>query len=505
MSYRIGIGRIWHESNGFLAVKTKLEDFESYAGGLVVGQALLNQPDRADEITGMLDLFNREVEVEPVPLIAASREPSGSIDSDCVEALTRLLRDQLRSAGDLDAICFSLHGAMTGATAADLDGHFLQVMRDEVGAGLPIVCSLDCHATVTRQMVELSTALTAYRTHPHTDVVETGQRAAEILLDALSGKTKPIVRMQKIPMLFPDQGTVSSPVDRLFEKFIGWDDLEGVIACSLCPAYPFQDVPEQGWTAIAVTDNDEQLAQRLVTELASDVWAARYELLPRPMLPPVDAMRKAIQMPGFPILVTDSADNVGAGARGDTTGILKALMETYREADGLVLANFTDAQVIEIAKTRSTGETITIDVAGKSDNRYGQPVPVTAKILCITGGEITDDGKFSASTTMDAGVTVCLGIDNLRLVLTEHPIWGPQPSLFRKVGIEPFEAKVVVVKSGIGYKVTYGSVAKGIVDADCPGPGSRNVAHFDFNQIPRPMFPLDEDSPCLTPSVTTTM
>jgi microcystin degradation protein MlrC len=90
-------------------------------------------------------------------------------------------------------------------------------------------------------------------------------------------------------------------------------------------------------------------------------------------------------------------------------------------------------------------------------------------------------------------VIVCLGQENLRLVLTEHAIWGPQPSLFRKVGIEPFEAKLVVVKSGIGYKVTYGSVAKGIVHADCRGPGSRNVAHFNFKEIPRPMFPLDDD------------
>jgi hypothetical protein len=29
MSKRIGIGRIWHESNGFFAVPTTLEDFRS--------------------------------------------------------------------------------------------------------------------------------------------------------------------------------------------------------------------------------------------------------------------------------------------------------------------------------------------------------------------------------------------------------------------------------------------------------------------------------------------
>ena len=497
MSYRIGIGRIWHESNSFFAIGTRLEDFESYPGGLVVGQPLFNRPDRADEITGMLKVFSRDNQFEPVPLLGASLEPSGAITPDCVEALSDLLRGQLQASGDLDAICFSLHGAMTGETIADLDGHFLKVMRDEVGPAIPIVCSLDCHATVTQQMHQLSTALTAYRTHPHTDVVETGERAAEILMDVISGKTKPVTCMQKIPLLLLDRGTGSSPIDRLFEKFIGWDDLEGVIACSLCPAYPLQDVPQQGWTAIAVTDNDKALAQRLVEELASEVWRVRHELLPEPMLAPVAALQKAIQMSGFPILVTDSADNVGAGAPGDTTGILQALMETYHDADGLVLANFPDRQVTQIAETRQVGETITLDVAGKSDIRYGHPVPVTAEILAITGGEITDDGQFSGNPTIDAGVMVCLGIDNLRLVLSEHAIWGPQPSLFRQVGINPFEAKIVVVKSGIGYKVTYGAVAKGVVHADSPGPGSRNVANFDFKHIPRPMFPLDGDTATL--------
>ena len=493
MTHRIGIGRIWHESNTFCAVKTTLEDFESYPGGLVVGAGLLDRPDRADEITGMLDVFRHDGSVEPVPLIGASLEPSGAIDQDCVAGLTRMLRGQLQGAGELDAICFSLHGAMAGESIADLDGYFLQVIREEVGASVPIVCSLDCHATVSRQMVELSTALTAYRTHPHTDVVETGQRAAEILMDTLAGKTEPTTRMRKIPLLCSDRGTVSSPLDQLFQKFIDWDRLDGVVACSLCPSYPYQDVPQQGWTALAVTDNDVQLADRLVAELAGDVWAARRELLPEPMLPPADALRQAIQSPGAPILVTDSADNVGAGSPGDTTDILAALLETYRAADGLVLANFTDSQVTEIARTHNTGETITIDVAGKSDRRYGPPVTITAEILCITAGEITDDGKFSANPTINAGVIVCLSMENLRLVLTEHAIWGPQPSLFRKVGIEPFEAKLVVVKSGIGYKVTYGSVAKGIVHADCRGPGSRNVAHFNFKEIPRPMFPLDDD------------
>jgi microcystin degradation protein MlrC len=492
---RIGVGRIWHESNGFFAVPTTLDDFRSYPGGLVLGDALLDRGDADDELTGMLDVFRDEPSVQPVPLLAAAREPSGAIAADSADALADLLRRQLQDAGPLDAVCFSLHGAMTGAQTPDLDGRFLQVIRDEVGGSVPVVCSLDCHAVVSRQMIELATALTAYRTHPHRDVAETGRRAARILLDVLAGRTRPVIAAQKIPLLFVDRGTVTSPLDRLFDKFIAWDDLDGVIACSLCPAYPYQDVPEQGWTALVVTDDDPALAQRLAQELARDVWDARHELKPEPMLPPHDALREARRMSGSPILVTDSADNVGAGARGDTTGILQAMLDTCRDCKGLVLANFTDAQAADIGKSHDVGQTVTVQVGGESDPRYGEPVPVTATIEAVSRGPIPDDGKFTGQPTLDVGAIVCLAVGALRIVLTEHPVWGPHPSLFRKVGIEPFEAKIVVVKSGIGYRVTYGSVARGVIDADCPGPGSRNVRHFDFQAIPRPMFPLDDDLP----------
>ena len=119
-----------------------------------------------------------------------------------------------------------------------------------------------------------------------------------------------------------------------------------------------------------------------------------------------------------------------------------------------MLANFTDAQAADIGKSHDVGQTVTVQVGGESDPRYGGPVPVTATIEAVGRGPIPDDGRFTGQPTLDVGAIVCLAVGALRIVLTEHPVWGPHPSLFRKVGIEPFEAKIVVVKSGIGYTIT---------------------------------------------------
>jgi len=52
-----------------------------------------------------------------------------------------------------------------------------------VGSSLPLVVSLDLHANVTEKMLKHADALVAYRTYPHVDMAETGERAAKILKD----------------------------------------------------------------------------------------------------------------------------------------------------------------------------------------------------------------------------------------------------------------------------------------------------------------------------------
>ena len=94
---------------------------------------------------------------------------------------------------------------------------------------------------------------------------------------------------------------------------------------------------------------------------------------------------------------------------------------------------------------------------------------------------------------IDVGRIVLLSIDNVRLVLTERPIMGPQPSLYRKVGVEPFDAKIVMLKTGTGYKQTFALVAKAVLKADCPGAMSYNIAHLDCQCVKRTIFPLDPD------------
>ena len=322
--FRIAIARFWHESNSFSCSPTEVRDFKSYQDGVLVGEDVIRKLKQRDEVAGFVNVFNAHPGVEIAPLLSAGALPSGLLTEQTVDHFDQIVRQELRRAGRIDGVCLALHGAMSSTPAPDFDGHVLEVVRDEVGDDVPIICALDCHAVVTTQMFDLSTAMTAYRTHPHVDEIDTGARAANMLLDVLHGKTKPVCAWQRVPLLLPppDEGTHTGALKELFEAVIAADQIEGVIACSFCPGYAWQDVPEQGWTVWAVTDDDPELARRLSRSLSEQLWEARHRLLPDPMDSPPSAVRKAAATEGCPVVVIDSADVIGAGADGDTTGLL---------------------------------------------------------------------------------------------------------------------------------------------------------------------------------------
>ncbi len=493
--FRIAICRIMHESNGFSSIEADLTHFENI-GGILVGSEVMTKMDYHDEITGFLKAIKESKKnVEVIPLLSTAGLAGGNVAAESLHYFEEILRRKLSEAGYLDGILFALHGSMSSKDIPDLEGHFLKIVREVKGEIIPVVCSLDCHAVVTRQMVNLVSAIVGYHTHPHVDIVQTGERAANILLGMLTGKINPVIAWQKIPMTVPppDNGTNSGVHKELFDFLLKLCENERVIDCSLFCSQCWLDVPEQGWAVLVVTDADPELGRRLVREFAVKAWNARKNLLPEKMLLPEKAVRAAALVQGHPVIITDSADTVGAGAPGDTTELLGELLSQRETVDGMILFHLPDEEAVKKLTPDDIGSTVTLEVGGKRDTRFSRPLPVTGKVLAVTDGIIEDVGKFGTTRFVDAGKTVCMGIDNVRLVLTERIVIGPQPSLFSKVGIEPFDAKIVGLKTGIGFKVTYDHAAKAVFRADCPGAASYNLKNYDWTKVERPLYPLDPD------------
>jgi microcystin degradation protein MlrC len=92
----------------------------------------------------------------------------------------------------------------------------------------------------------------------------------------------------------------------------------------------------------------------------------------------------------------------------------------------------------------------------------------------------------------DVGRIVVLEVNNINILLTERVYPGHDPGLYRAGGLNPEEAKIVVVKSVNHAKANYAAIAKDYIIADAPGLSTMNLNTLPYAKAPRPIFPLDK-------------
>ncbi len=101
----------------------------------------------------------------------------------------------------------------------DGEGELILRLRNVVGQKVPVVCSLDLHANVTEMMLQKADVLVAYRTYPHVDMDETGERAAFLLKMLMEEGNRLSLAWKRIPFLMPLHGqcTEMEPAKSTYE------------------------------------------------------------------------------------------------------------------------------------------------------------------------------------------------------------------------------------------------------------------------------------------------
>jgi microcystin degradation protein MlrC len=82
----------------------------------------------------------------------------------------------------------------------------------------------------------------------------------------------------------------------------------------------------------------------------------------------------------------------------------------------------------------------------------------------------------------------CAGID---VIVTEKRVQPVDLELYRSVGINPAEKKIIVVKSAVHFRAAHEPIAKKIIEVDAPGIHSARLSAFKYKRLRRPIFPLD--------------
>jgi microcystin degradation protein MlrC len=487
---KIAIAQIWQETHTFCPSLTGLAEFKQ--GGLFTGEEILDKMPGLGEIGGFIAAVDESTSgVELVPLVRAWAMSGGRVTAEALEYLENELISRLRENLPLAGLLISMHGASASEKVDDPEGYLLAKVRQVVGPRVPLVVSLDHHANLTYQMIQSVDALIGYQTQPH-DPFETGQRAARILFSILEGKITPAIAWQKIPMLAPaDRGRTNEwPMKAWFDMARAMERRPGVISVSNFPAQPWLDVPELGWSAVVITDSDPGLAKQLVAKLADKAWELRAEFWKVQRLPPAEAIRKAVEAKEGPIIICDASDSVLSGVPGDSTCLLQEMLKQHIRCTALL--PMVDPEVVDSAISAGVGAEITVLIGGKLDPIFGKPLRVSGKV-----GGIAEEGlKFTLGKwgAADMGRSVLLEVGSIKLVVSEfRGIGGTHPDIYRHFGVEPSEARIIVVKTYFNYP-DFAPMIKGAYMADCPGLSGWDLRQFEWKNAPRPLYPLDEMS-----------
>jgi microcystin degradation protein MlrC len=492
---KILIGQIMHETNTFANVPTTVESFRQW--GWDVGQEMVNQNRGVRNFAGGMIERAAQLEVEVVPVFSTFAYPAGTITQDTYIALKTELIEGIKAVEAFDAACLALHGAGVAEGIEDLEGELLLAVREVVGTELPVVVTLDLHANVTQTMVEQADAILGNHLYPHTDSFEIGQEAFELAYRIARKEIKPTMHLELLPLMIPTSTTSQSPAREVNHLCWQWEKERDVQDCTFYHGFPYTDIAHQGVAVLTTTNGDPDLAAKVAKQVGSFVWEQRRSFFPR-QPSPEEGLKKALELPGSPVVINETSDNPGGGSPGDGTFLLQAMIEANieRSCFGFIY----DPQVVRQAHQAGAGRTINVRLGGKTDALHGSPLELNAYVKCLTDGRFVQSSPMGRGAKIDLGLSARLQVGHVDIVVCSVKAQVLDEQIFLLHGIQLADYKVVGLKSSQHFRAGFEPICSDIITVDSPGLTTIDFTVFAYTRLTRAIYPLHPDDQVHYPS-----
>lgn len=446
---------------------------------------------------GALDRLAEDAGVETIPLIFARSLSGGSVDRDVYAAIKNETLDLLRTQGPFDGVVLLNHGALE-VDGFDVHGDtdFLLAVRAVIGPGIPIGIPFDMHGQLTSEMLAELHAVSVLRTAPHRDQYEAGYRVAGQVIAAATRATRPARAYVHLPMFIPGEKcmTAFEPAQSLWGSLSAIDERPGIIEANILLGFGWNNRPWVGTQAVVVTDGDEELARATALEIARSVWDRRAEFGLQMENHSLDeGLAIAAAATERPTYVTDSGDNVSAGAGGDLTVVLQHILDTP-ELDDVVVSGILAPETVALCQRAGVGSTVEIELGAEHLDGSGPRRSVRA-VVEASGDEIVIPRPVAESSTptRSAGAWVRLRIGAAIVTMHAVRIYIGQPGMLEAMGIDPRAHKVYVLKFGYLLPQLEDAAARFIL-LRSPGPSAMDFDVLEWDRVGRPAFPMDQNA-----------
>jgi len=469
---RIAIAGISIECLERSPVRACYEDFDIHRGEQLFDQGL-------SFIPGMVDRLKAEAGVQICPLLWAGALPNGLVEAGAYARLKGEILARLEAEGPFDGVIISGHGALeVEGLGRHGETDYITAVRRVIGPRVPLGIAFDLHGNITAEIARAGTVFDALRTAPHVDHHETGWRTADQLLAVIQKGLNPPNAFVPVPILISGEQAVTSqePARSLYAGLKTYDAVPGMLDVLLMVGFAFNDLPWCSMSVLATHANDGAAAAKAARELAGQVWSRRKEfVLSMETAPVKEGVQRALAavQAQRPVYLSDSGDNVTAGATGDTTLVLRELLEQHA-ADAVVAGIFAP-QTVHTCRAAGLGASVDLPIGAEQRSLPCEPLTVPA----VVEGLGADEGGWARLRI--EGVTATFHTRRVGITTRQQ---------FHQLGIDSQTHAIYVVKLGYLFPELAEIAGRHILLLS-PGVAGLDFPSQQWVRVPRPIYPLE--------------
>ncbi|WP_207790671.1 M81 family metallopeptidase [Sphingosinicella microcystinivorans] len=453
------------ETNSFAPIPTGIASFEE--GGMTRRDGSLAEGATRHIFRQLGEAGGRPV-IESLDTFA---QPSGVTVQPVYEELRGMILEDLQSAGPVGMVMLGLHGAMIASDCDDCEGDVLARVREIVGPDVPVGAVLDPHCHLTEKMVANADAIVIMKEYPHTDWDERAEELYAILSAKAEGRAKPVSALFDCRMVgfYP---TTFGAMQGFVQRMKDTEQEPGILSVSLAHGFPWGDHPEAGTRVLVIADGDARKAHDTAERLGHELYALRDALLPR--MPSIaEAIDTARALSGL-VVMADTADNCGGGAPGDTTHLLRALIDA--KIGPCAFASVYDPGAVRICEEAGAGAKVMLRLGGKLGVISGDPFDVEVEVVALKA----DHYQSVIGLRTPLGPSAWVRIGDVDVVIASFRTQIAGRDAFTGIGIGIEDKHVLAVKSSEHFRADFGPIADHVISVATPGAIQMNFAAIPY-------------------------
>ena len=404
--------------------------------------------------------------------LMAWAQPAGIVVRSAYESLRDEVLHDLRASMPVDVVLLMLHGAMIAQGYDDCERDLIRRVREIVGDSAVVAVELDLHCNLYWEKISLADVVITYKEYPHTDINDRAKELFDLAIATKRGDIEPTMALFDCRMIgsYP---TSRQPLRGFVDSMSNAEGRNGVLSISFAHGFRSADVPHVGARILVVADQNHTLAELLAREFGLGVYALRREIgFESVSLPMEEALQKALQktLAGVcaPVVVADQSDNIGGGAPGDATFVLRWLLQ--RRVEGVAMAIFYDPEVVKIAKKVGPGAAISVRLGGKMGPASGDPIDLEATVLSVAEDYLHAWPQQSGPPILyRAGDVASLRCDGIDIVVSSERCPCFSPSIFDDLGVDVKQKRILIPKSNQHFYSAFSSLASEVIYMAAPG------------------------------------